>query len=159
LARTAWVGVKVRRERGSKRLRPSRTALDEVSWGWWRGVVMGWESPWRRSQDAEGLWRDFIDQPDPVRRAGERHPPPARRPGIDEEDDGQAVAGADLLGGRCGRGQVDVVPPHALQAGLQDGLDGALGGAVVEDVGRGGGLELEIDLGGVPLVGADAGAG
>lgn len=76
--------------------------------------------------------------------------------GVDEEDGGFAVAGADAVGGvQVGR-EVDVLAALGLQALGEDGIEEAGGRAVVEPGGRCERPQAQVDGDGVALAGADA---
>ena len=76
--------------------------------------------------------------------------------GSDFQDDRDAVSLTDGVGGADVRTEVDVLAGHALQAFTFDHFDKARRGAVVEDLWGDFLGELEIDVDGVSLVGADS---
>src|SRR5262245_35987985 len=98
-----------------------------------------WPSP---SEESQVLGRHGVHQPYPIGRHIERVSRFVHGGRIDDQHYWPAVAAADLRRRGHVERQVDVVPGHLAQAVAEDDLDVALAGAVVEDVGRGGGLEL-----------------
>src|SRR5262249_38218597 len=107
----------------------------------------------------EILWRHGVHQPDIVLSAVEDGAIADHRRRVHRADHRPAMAPAHDRRRLDVRREMDMMPAHLLKAFAQDHLHCPRTGAVVEHGGRGGELQLQVNVNAVALAGPDALAG